>query len=79
MPYTPRGYRRLKNGLLKKSTTTTKRRRKRKQKGKGHSKTQAQVLRNVNSALKKVNAAKKIFGKSIVDKAVKQLKKKRVV
>ena len=58
MPYTPRGYRRLKNGLLKKSTTTTtKRRRKRKQKGKG----QAQVLRNVNSALKKVNDAKKIY------------------
>jgi len=51
MPYTPRGYKRLKNGLLKKSTTTTKRCRKRKQKGKGHSKTQAQVLRNVNSAL----------------------------
>lgn len=71
MPYTPRGYKRLKNGLLKRSTTTTKRR-KRKQRGKGNA---TQALRKVNSALKKVNDAKKIFGKSVVDKAVKKLSK----
>ena len=87
MPYTPRGYRRLKNGLLKKSTTTTKRKttkRKRKQKGKGVNlsklkpfvtKANAISLRQVNSAMKKVNDAKKIFGKKATDAAVKQLAK----
>ena len=77
MPYTPRGYRRLKNGLLKKSTTTTKRKttkRKRKQKGKGIS-SAATTLRQVNSAMKKVNDAKKIFGKKATEAAVKQLAK----
>jgi hypothetical protein len=84
MTYTPRGYRRLKNGLLKKSTTTTKRKttkRKRKQKGKGMLADArkrlpvATTLRQVNSAMKKVNEAKKIFGKKATDAAVRQLAK----
>ena len=77
MTYTPRGYRRLKNGLLKKSTTTTKRKttkRKRKQKGKGMLPV-ATTLRQVNSAMKKVNEAKKLFGKKATDAAVRQLAK----
>ena len=69
MPYTPKGYKRLKNGLLKKSNV--KRKAKRKQSGKGHS----NVLKQVNSAMKKVNDAKKVFGSAVVNKAVKELSK----
>ena len=86
MPGTPRGYKRLKNGLLKKSTTKRKTTR-RKQKGKGvfkkakqqfnklKSAGKATSLSQVNSALKKVNDAKKHFSKATVDAAVKELKK----
>eukprot|EP00943_MAST-04B_sp_MAST-4B-sp1_P003129 g3129.t1 len=81
MPRTPRGYRRLANGLLKKTTTKRMKKQRGRKRG-GNLKTTATRVTRVaktgatTAARKAVTEAKKIFGSAAVNKAVAALKKK---